>query len=110
MILKILGIIAITTVAVTYFYHDFGQREVKKTDNANVKGWLGVKSDRINGRIEKLRLITRKQNSTIDIKDFDKCIKSIEILIAQELTYKGVEEVQRYERNNFCVRRKSKRV
>ena len=108
--IQALGIIAITTVAVMYFYHDFGIHEIKRTNNANVKGWLGVKSDRINARIEKLRLITRKQNSTIDIKDFDKCIKAIEILIAQELTYKGVEEVQRYEKSNLRVCRESKRV
>ena len=109
MILKIVGIIAITTVIVCYFNFELQRREIKRTNNANVKGWLGVKSDRIVDRIEKLRLLTRKQNSTIDIKDFDKCIKSIEILIAQELTYKGREEVQKYEKSNLCVRRQSKR-
>ena len=108
MIVQIVGIIAITTVIVSYFNFELQRREIKRTNNANVKGWLGVKSDRINGRIEKLRLITRKQNSTIDIKDFDECIKQIEILIAQELTYKGREEVQN-ERTNLRVRRQSKR-
>ena len=110
MILKIVGIIAITTIIVAYFNFELQRREIKRTNNANVKGWLGVKSDRINARIEKLRLITRKQNNTIDVKDFDKCIKAIEILIAQELTYKGVEEVQRYEKSNLRVCRKSKRL
>ena len=91
MIVQIIGIIAITTVIVCYFNFELQKREIKRTNNANVKGWLGVKSDRINGRIEKLRLTTKKQNSTIDVKDFNKCIKSIQILIAQELTYKGQE-------------------
>ena len=91
MIVQIIGIIAITTVIVCYFNFELQRREIKRTNNANVKGWLGVKSDRINGRIEKLRLTTKKQNSTIDVKDFNKCIKSIQILIAQELTYKGQE-------------------
>lgn len=110
MIVQIIGIIAITTVIVCYFNFELQRREIKRTNNANVKGWLGVKSDRINERIEKLRLITRKQNSTIDVKDFDKCIKSIQILIAQELTYKGREEVQKHEKTNICVCRKSKRL
>ena len=109
MIVQILGIIAITTVIVSYFNFELQRREIKRTNNANVKGWLGIKSDRINGRIEKLRLVTRKQNTTIDIKDFDECIKQIEILIAQELTYKGREEVQN-ERNNLRVRRQSKKL
>lgn len=60
--------------------------------NANVKGFLLTKSDRINGRIDKLGRIVCKQNTTIDVKDFKKFVKSVEILIAQELTTKGIEK------------------
>ena len=58
-----------------------------KPYNANIKGWLMIKSDRINRRMEDYKLVVSKQNSTIDIKDFNRFVKSMQIMIAQELTY-----------------------
>ena len=99
MIIKIIGIIAITTIIVAYFYYESGKKEIEKTNNANVKGWLGVKSDRINTRIDKLRRTIRVQNSNVAVEDLDKFIKAIEIMIAQELTYKGIEKEENNESN-----------
>lgn len=66
--------------------------EPQKTYNAGFQGWLLTKSDRINQRIEKFAQTVKKQNTTIDVKDFMKFVKSVQILIAQELTYQKYEE------------------
>ncbi len=66
-----------------------------KPYNANIKGWLMTKSDRINRRMEDYKLVVSKQNTTIDIKDFNRFVKSMQIMIAQELTYqKYLEETE----------------
>lgn len=66
-----------------------------KNYNANIQGWLLTKSDRINKRIETFMQTVKKQNTTIDVKDFNKAIKAIQIMIAQELTYKKfIEETE----------------
>ena len=57
--------------------------------NAGIQGFLLTKSDRINRRIEQFAQTVKRQNSLIAVEDFNRCIKSIQILIAQELTYKG---------------------
>ncbi len=61
--------------------------EPEKTYNANIKGWLLTKSDRINTRLEKFSHTVKTQNSTIAVKDFLKFVKDVQIMIAQELTY-----------------------
>ena len=57
--------------------------------DVNVQGFLLVKSDRINNRIEKYASTVKKQNTLIDIKDFAKFVKGVQILIAQELSYRN---------------------
>lgn len=57
--------------------------------DVNVQGFLLVKSDRINNRIEKYANTVKKQNTLIDIKDFAKFVKGVQILIAQELSYRN---------------------
>lgn len=57
--------------------------------NANVQGYLLTKSNRIIERIESFRLGVKKQNHLIAVEDFDKFVKAIEILIAQELNIRG---------------------
>ena len=59
------------------------------TFNANVQGFLLTKSDRINRRIENFSLQVKKNNHLIAVEDFSKFVKSIQILIAQELSYRG---------------------
>lgn len=61
----------------------------QKTIDVNVQGFLLTKSDRINSRIEKFAQTVKKQNTTIDVKDFAKFVKAVQILIAQELSYRG---------------------
>ena len=86
------SLVCLTLVFTAFIYFKIKTYEVAKTYDANVQGFLLTKSDRINGRLEKWRITTKKQNSTIDIKDFNECIKSIQIMIAQELTYKKYRE------------------
>ncbi len=57
--------------------------------DVNVQGFLLAKSDRINNRIEKYANTVKKQNTLIDIKDFAKFVKGVQILIAQELSYRN---------------------
>ena len=71
-----------------------------KAIDVNVQGFLLTKSDRINNRIQKLSDIVCKQNTLVEVKEVKKMIKSIQILIAQELTYKGIEEELKNGRNN----------
>ena len=71
-----------------------------KAIDVNVQGFLLTKSDRINNRIQKLSDIVCKQNTLVEVKEVRKMIKSIQILIAQELTYRGIEEELKNERNN----------
>jgi len=61
--------------------------EPEKKYNANIKGWLLTKSDRINARLEKRAKIIKTQNSMVYVKDVNKFVKDIQIMIAQELTY-----------------------
>lgn len=65
----------------------FKKEMQSKPYNASIKGWILTKSDRINQRMEDYKLVVSKQNSTIDIKDFNKFVKNMQIMIAQELTY-----------------------
>ena len=60
--------------------------------NANVAGYLLVKSDRLAHRITKLGRIVKRQNNLIDVKDFDEFVKSVTIMIRAELTYEGITE------------------
>lgn len=71
-----------------------------KAIDVNVQGFLLTKSDRINNRIQKLSDIVCKQNTLVEVKEVKKMIKSIQVLIAQELTYKGIEEELKNGRNN----------
>lgn len=80
----------------------------KRQFNANVQGYLLTKSDRINRRIERFALQIKKNNSLIAVEDFGKFIKSIQILIAQELSIRGntrdeerrLEEIGEYYRRS----------
>lgn len=85
-------ILLFVVVLETFFIINNYENLVKtdKTFNANVQGFLLTKSDRINKRIDDYTVTVKKQNSLIDIKDFAKFVKSIQVLIAQELTYKGI--------------------
>lgn len=80
-------IVALETYYIVENYNNF--KDIQKKYDANVQGFLLTKSDRINGRIEKYAHTVRTQNTTIDIKDFSKFVKSVQILIAQELSIKG---------------------
>lgn len=66
------------------------------TRDANVQGYLLVKSDRINQRISNFARTVKKQNKLIAVEDFNEFIKAMQIMIAQELTYEGIkkEEIQ----------------
>lgn len=85
-------ILLFVVVLETFFIINNYENLVKtdKTFDANVQGFLLTKSDRINKRIDDFAVTVKKQNSLIDIKDFAKFVKSIQVLIAQELTYKGI--------------------
>lgn len=71
------------------------QKKTTPALDVNVQGFLLTKSDRINNRIEKFAQTVCKQNTTIDVKDFKKFVKSVQVLIAQELTYKGIEKTSK---------------
>ena len=59
--------------------------------NANIKGTLFVKADRINERIDKVAACVFHEKQTIDKKEFDDFIKSIHLIVDTELNEKGVE-------------------
>lgn len=86
-----IGVLVIIVALETYYivenYSNY--KDVQKKYDANVQGFLLTKSDRINGRIEQYASTVKKQTTTIDIKDFSKFVKSVQILIAQELSIKG---------------------
>lgn len=86
-----IGVLIIIVALETYYiienYSNY--KDVQKKYDANVQGFLLTKSDRINGRIEQYASTVKKQTTTIDIKDFAKFVKSVQILIAQELSIKG---------------------
>lgn len=86
-----IGVLIIIVALETYYiienYSNY--KDVQKKYDANVQGFLLTKSDRINGRIEQYASTVKKQTTTIDIKDFSKFVKSVQILIAQELSIKG---------------------
>lgn len=92
-----------------------------KNYNANIQGWLLVKSDRICSRMNQFARTIRTQNSLITVDDFLEYEKAMEIMIAQELTYKKyeeeVEEIKTKEKEkedetyeNISIHRKSKRL
>lgn len=60
--------------------------------DANVGGYLLVKSDRLAHRIMKLGRIIKKQNKLIAVEDFDEFVKTVTIMIRAELTYEGLTE------------------
>lgn len=66
-----------------------------KTIDVNVQGFLLTKSDRINNRIEQFAKTVYKQNNLIDVNDFKKFVKSVQILVAQELTYRGNTNIKK---------------
>lgn len=86
----VLGTVIFTSVCL-YIQYYLMLDQYKKTFDANVQGFLLTKSDRINCRIENFKATVRTQNSTIAVSDFLKFVKSIQIMIAQQLTYKGIE-------------------
>lgn len=57
--------------------------------NAAVQGVLLTKCDRIVTRIDNFRRGVKRQNHLIAVEDFDKFVKSVEVLIQQELTIRG---------------------
>ena len=64
--------------------------------NANTRGALYVKADRINDRVDAfgkqfLREQKSKENERISIEDFMDFIKSIHLIVNTELNEKGVE-------------------
>ena len=92
MILKIIGIIAITTVVVAYFYYEQGSKEVKRTYEANIQGWLLVRGDHICDRIEKYKKCVRLHNNKISADDFMKFTADIESIIRENLSYRTMEQ------------------
>ena len=62
------------------------------TRDANVQGYLLVKSDRINQRISNFARTVKRQNKLIAVEDFNEFIKAMQIMIAQELTYEGIKK------------------
>lgn len=66
------------------------KKEIEKQHfNAAVQCNLLTRCNRIIDRIETFRLTVKKQNHLIAVEDFDKFVKSIEILIQNELTIRG---------------------
>lgn len=64
--------------------------------NANVKGNLLVRCDRINDRIEEftkhfLNLEQNKDSKTITKEDFKEYVKSLHVIVTTELNERGVE-------------------
>lgn len=64
--------------------------------NANTKGALLVKSDRINERIDEftkhfLSLERNKDSETITKEDFKEFVASMHVIVTTELNEKGVE-------------------
>lgn len=59
--------------------------------NANIKGTLFVKADRINERVEKVAQCVFHEKQTISKKEFDDFIKSIHLIVDTELNERGVE-------------------
>lgn len=71
-----------------------GKRKQKM--NANVKGNLLVRCDRINDRIEEftkhfLNLEQNKDSKTITKEDFKEYVKSLHVIVTTELNERGVE-------------------
>lgn len=85
----VLGTLIFTSVCL-YIQYYLMRDQYLKTFDANVQGFLLTKSDRINYRIENFKATVKTQNSTIAVSDFLKFVKSLQIMIAQELTYKGI--------------------
>ena len=92
MIVQVLGIIAITTVAVTYFYFERGQKEVERTYEANIQGWLLVRGDHICDRIEKYKKCVRLHNNKISADDFMKFTANIESIVRENLSYRTLKQ------------------
>ena len=64
----------------------------KKSFDANVQTFCLTKSDRINRRIEAITNSYIRETRTVTKKDVKSLSKAIQIMIAQELTYKGIEK------------------
>ena len=92
MIVQIIGIIAITTVIVCYFNFELQRKEVKKTYNANIQGWLLIRGDHICDRIEKYKKCVRLHNNAISDKDFMKFVADIEGVIHENLCYRTMQQ------------------
>lgn len=97
-----IAIICLTIIAVFYIYYKSYELTIK-TYNANVQGWLLTKGDRINRRIEKFSQSVKLHNNLISQKDFLEFVKAMQIMIAQELTYKKFREEG--ENDNFNIQR-----
>lgn len=60
---------------------------------APIEGYLLVRADRINRRIYNFAEAIKNSNKkSISMAEFDKTIRAIQMLVSQELTYKGKEE------------------
>ena len=63
--------------------------------NANIKGYLLVKGDRLNTRVEdfaKYFLKTQEENEKITKDDFKDFVKSMHLIINTEMNERGVEK------------------
>ena len=64
--------------------------------NANTRGTILVKCDRINDRIDDFSEFTKnlksiKERGYITFEDFDEFVKSVHVIVTTELNDKGVE-------------------
>lgn len=57
--------------------------------NAGTRGTMFVKADRINERVDKIADVLIKSDRAISRKNFDDFVKSVHLIVSQELTEKG---------------------
>ena len=104
MILKIIGIVAITTVIVAYFYYESGKKEVEKTYNATVQAWLLTRGDHICDRIGDYTKSVKLHNNLISADDFLKFTHTVENIVRDELAYRTLEQRKKEEENETNLR------
>lgn len=97
-----IAIICLTIIAVLYINYKSYELTIK-TYNANAQGWLLTKGDKINRRIEQFSKSVKLHNNLIAQKDFLEFVKAMQIMIAQELTYKKFREEGK--NDNFNIQR-----